>query len=287
MSWLAKQRVGGEVWLRTLLFKLGLTQATNARYVTALPHPQNAIDILQGEWRCQLPEPLAHFKAGTLPLFEDERIQWLAAELGGLEDMTVLELGPLEGAHSYILEQAGAKSITAIEANTQAYLKCLIVKELLDLKRVKFLCGDFMAYLREETGPTFDLGVACGVLYHMQNPVELIALLAKQCRQSIFLWTHYYDETLISQDPRTVYKHTGQTKAEYEGFEHTLYRYEYQEAKYMPGFSGAGTAFTHWLSRKDIIDCLAHFGFGEIKIGFDETHYRNGPALALIARRKE
>ncbi len=37
--------------------------------------------------------------------------------------MNILELGPLEGAHTYQLR------ILAIEANAEAFLKCLVVKE--------------------------------------------------------------------------------------------------------------------------------------------------------------
>ena len=45
---------------------------------------------------------------------------------------TVLELGPLEGAHTYQLHQRGA-NIVAVEASKQAYLKCLITKEIVGL----------------------------------------------------------------------------------------------------------------------------------------------------------
>ena len=109
-----------------------------------------------------------------------------------------------------------------------------------------------MTYLREAEEPTFDLCVASGVLYHMKNPAELIALLARRCKRYLFLWTHYYDEALITSEPSIARKHTGQTNAAYEGFEHTLYRYEYREGKFMLGFSGAGTDYSNWMSRNKI-----------------------------------
>ena len=67
------------------------------------------------------------------------------AEIGGVTEKTILELGPLEGGHSYMLDRAGAAQVVAIEGNARAYLKCLIVKELLGLPRVQFLCGDSVA----------------------------------------------------------------------------------------------------------------------------------------------
>lgn len=276
---------GWKTQARKLLYQTGLLPRTQGQHITTPPDPQNAIDILQGEWRAKLPDPLAHLKAGDLGLFEDGRIEWLIERVGGVAGLSVLELGPLEGAHTYMLEQAGAAHITAIEANTTAYLKCLIIKELLDLKQASFLCGDFMGYLRTETVASFDLGVASGVLYHMQNPAELLTLLAGRCTRHLFLWTHYYDEALVARNRAVARKLTKKTAATYGGFEHTLYRYEYQEGRYMMGFSGAGTAYTHWMSRADIIRCLEYVGFNQIQTAFEEPDHKHGPAFALIASR--
>jgi 2-polyprenyl-3-methyl-5-hydroxy-6-metoxy-1,4-benzoquinol methylase len=163
-------------------------------YVRSVPSAQNVVDIFAGEWSSQLPDPLGEVSAGTIPLFADERVAWAIKHLGDLSGRTVLELGPLEGGHTYLLTKAGAQ-VTAVEMQTRAYLKCLIAKELLDIKGARFLLGDFMEYLQggEEH---FDVCFASGVLYHMRNPVETIALLAKSARQ-LFLWTHVYDERVV------------------------------------------------------------------------------------------
>ena len=90
----------------------------NNYYLTGPPSPQNAVDIFKGAWSTSFPFPLQDIRAGTISLFEDSRIEWLMTELGDLHGMHILELGPLEGGHSYMLERSGAESITAIEANT-------------------------------------------------------------------------------------------------------------------------------------------------------------------------
>ena len=64
-----------------------------------------------------------------------------------MDGFRILELGPLEGAHTYQLEKLGAAEIVAIEANKEAFLKCLIIKELAQLERARFLLGDFVTYL--------------------------------------------------------------------------------------------------------------------------------------------
>src|SRR5687768_5098242 len=116
-------------------------------YVHSAPSPQNAADIFKGEWSSRL--PLDGVESGGAGLFDDERIKWGVEQIGGVEGKTVLDLGPLEGGHSAMFEWMGAAEVVAVEANTRAYLKCLVTKELLGLKRVSFLCGDFVEYLRE------------------------------------------------------------------------------------------------------------------------------------------
>jgi hypothetical protein len=254
-------------------------------YVNKAPAPQNALDIFKGEWASRLPTHFASLEAGRIPLFEDRRLEWFKAEVGGVEGQTVLELGPLEAGHTYMLERCGAQAITAIESNTRAYLKCLVIKELLDLKRARFLCGDFVEYLR--TNETrFDVCLASGVLYHVLNPVELIALLARTT-DCLYLWTHYYDQTIISRNPQLAPRFTASASADYAGFRHTLYRQEYRSALERQDFYGGGAEYSHWLGREEILKCLDYFGFKELRINFHVPEHPNGPCLAVAARKSK
>lgn len=252
------------------------------QYVKSAPNPQNCLDIFAGEWASQLPEPISSLNAGKAALFQDDRITWAAEHLGGFTDKRVLELGPLEAGHTYTMENLGATSITAVEANTRAYLKCLIIKEILDLKRSHFLLGDATEYLKHQTDQ-FDVCIASGVLYHMENPVELIYLMSRVAKQ-IFIWTHYYDATIISKKTHLSYKFPTASKTEYQGFHHTLHRHEYGEALDFAGFCGGSRPFSSWMERQDILACLESFGFHNIHIGFDTTEHPHGPCFALVAR---
>jgi hypothetical protein len=255
------------------------------QYVTSAPAPQNAVDIFRGEWSSQFPDPLSQLDAGSLALFEDDRIRWFANHIGGVGGKSVLELGPLEGGHSYMLEGLGAARIVAIESNTRAFLKCLIVKELLGLKHVQFLCGDFVAFLRTD-GRRHDVCVASGVLYHMQDPVELIALLAEHCTEHVFIWTHYYDHTIIRSNPRLGRHFKGTAAHEYRGYRYMLYKQEYGSGRRGAGFCGSGAPATQWMTRNALLGSLEHFGFEVTGIAFDEPNHPNGPALAFVARRR-
>lgn len=249
-------------------------------YVKSAPSPQNAVDIFKGEWSSLLPPPLV---AGTVPVLTDVRVTWAAEQLGGFAGQRVLELGPLEAGHTVMLEQLGAAEIIAIEANTRAFLKCLIVKEIFGLQRARFLCGDFVEYLR--TGSErFDACLASGVLYHQQNPVELLALLAR-ATDRLCLWTHYYDQQIISRTPHLQAKFPGAVEMEVAGYRHRLYRQEYQTALNWQGFCGGSAEHSCWLEKEAIIGALRHFGFTDIRLGYEHPDHPNGPAFALAALR--
>ncbi len=268
---------------RALRILFNTEDAELQQYVTAAPTPQNAVDLFKGEWSGSFPEPLHELQAGPLPLHRDDRLAWALEQLGGVAGKRVLELGPLEAGHTYMLEQAGAAAVTAIEANARAYLKCLVVKELAGLHKSAFLCGDFMGYMRA-SAEKFDVCVASGVLYHMRDPVELIALAAARCN-ALYIWTHYYDATECHRTPQLSERFCGSAPAEHGGFKHTLYRFEYQSARVFTSFCGGSDLYSHWLTRGDILACCRHFGLTDIHIGHDQPGHPNGPSFALTAQR--
>src|SRR5882762_2086911 len=118
-------------------------EAPFVRFELRAPSAQTAVDVFRDTWACDLSELLKVTGTGSSPLFTDDIRPIQAAQRfgqnGSLAGMSVLELGPLEAAQSWRLEQLGAESIIAVESNVQAWLKCLIVKEALGLQRSRFL----------------------------------------------------------------------------------------------------------------------------------------------------
>ncbi len=254
-------------------------------YVKSAPSIANAVNIFQGEWAAQLPGDLAPLTGGKFKMFQDKRIPWAVEQLGGIEGKRVLEIGPLEAGHTYQLEKFGAREIIAVEANTRAYLKCLIVKEILGLERSRFLCGDCGEYLRENQQERFDVIFASGILYHLLHPVEFIGLLAG-VTDAVFIWTHYYDREVVANNANIVDKFGVVEEAEYGGFRHKLYRYGYQAALDAAGFCGGSNSFSYWMRREDILGALAHFGLTEMVINFEQPEHPHGPCFAVMARRR-
>ncbi|MGI9106620.1 MAG: class I SAM-dependent methyltransferase [Pyrinomonadaceae bacterium] len=192
----------------------------------------------------------------------------------------MIELGPLEAGHTYMLEKRAARSILAIEANTRAYLKCLIVKEVLHLTRARFLLGNFVEYLRG-SNERYDLCLASGVLYHMTNPVELIHLISKTS-DKVLLWTHYFDQETMRSNSHLSKKLPETIASEYRGFAHSLHRYEYLEALNWSGFCGGSAPHSFWMSKTEILACLRYFGFHDLRIEFDTLAHPNGPAFCVL-----
>lgn len=250
-------------------------------YVQEAPSGAAAIEVFGGQWSSRLPPPYDKI-SGSAELFADARIDWMLEVLGGVRGGRVLELGPLEAGHTYMLDRAGAASITAVEGNTRAFLKCLIVKELFRLERSHFLCGDIQAFLAE-CHDTYDVCLASGVLYHMRQPVEVLQEMAR-LSDRLVLWTHYYDPAVL--DEPEVAAHFGPQSSRTVGdLTFTEHHYEYNDALAWEGFCGGSAHYANWIERETILESLRRAGFSSIEIGFDEPMTPRGPAFAVVAQR--
>jgi hypothetical protein len=146
------------------------------------------------------------------------------------------------------------------------------------------LLGDFVEFLRADVR-SFDVCLAMGVLYHMADPVELIALTAERSSRLV-VWTHYYDEHFISECAPTWRKHFGEsTEVITRGFRHMQHRFSYGAGKRLAGFYGGNAAYASWLSRDELLGALEHFGWRAITIGPEVTNDPRGPSLTLTAVR--
>jgi hypothetical protein len=253
---------------------------SNDACVSHSPTPQSTIDILDG-WVSILPAELGVNTGGNVPLFNDDRVPWAIDRLGGIEGASVLELGPLEGGHTYMLDRAGPSSITAIEGNKRCYLKCLITKELLGIHSARILCGDFVSYL-EENHQRFEVIWASGVLYHMTEPLRLLRLIADHTDR-VHIWTHFYPDDYFP-DPLPAPLISIEDR-EFEGEKFRYYLRSYMGAESTPAYCGGVYAGSAWLRRSDILRALEKFGFSKIEIAFESPFTGNGPAFALVAKR--
>lgn len=252
------------------------------QYVGGGPSAQNAIDVVPG-WNHAMP-PHVGAVAGTAPLYDDFRIRWCLDQFGSIAGHKILELGPLEGMHTYLLDQQQPELIHAIEANKLAFVRCLITKELLEIKRAKFLLGNFLPWL-EQTDVRYDLIIASGVLYHMSNPIHLLELMAGRSG-AVYLWTHYFsDEAMPKGDLRRLALSGEVEKVLCRGQSVSLHRRGYHNAWKDKTFCGGMHDRHYWMEKSDIVRVLGLLGFDDIRTAHDQPDHPNGPAFSVFARR--
>lgn len=252
-------------------------------FVRSAPSSQAAVDLFVGEWSSSLPDHL-EVVAGDMPLFADSRIDWLLSQAGDVKGWNVLELGPLEGGHTFQLSAAGAR-VTAVEANTRAYLKCLVVKELLGITDSRFLLGDFASYLETLSGDRYDLVVASGVLYHAANPLRLLELLSLTSDR-LALSTHYYDAGIIAAVPRISRHFTApQVTRRFYGRDLPLHRRDYLDDDGADGFCRGPESHAFWMEHDDLLAVLGLLGYTDIRIGADDRTHPHGPSVLIYATR--
>ena len=254
-----------------------------AQYLDELPSPQTAVNAVPG-WVSMFP-PNVNVTAGGMPLFQDERIVWVLQQFGPVDGRRVLELGPLEGGHTYMLDAAGAL-VDAIEANKPAFLRCLVAKEIVGTRNAHFFLGNFIKWLQKDTGK-YDLIVASGVLYHMSDPLDFLRLVAARCN-ALYLWTHYFsDELLPPGDGRRALFAPHPEIVYFDDIRVRLYQRTYAGTQTTTSFCGGMFDQHRWIDRSDLLRVLTALGFADLTIAHDEPSHQNGPAFSLFARRAE
>lgn len=253
-------------------------------YSTLEPAERNSLTLFAGSWSSKIP---GHGGPGHAELFTDPRIEWLARQVGSLDGLEVLELGPLEAGHTTMLERRGAK-VTAIEGNHDSFLRCLIVKNLLGL-HARFMLGDFAKSFGEDR--RWDMVISSGVLYHMSDPVSLLRRIAA-VTDRIFLWTHYFEPDVSKWHPETAARIgikwvVDETIVDASaGCDVRMVPMLYQEALGWSGFCGGPESYARWIHKDDILTLLATLGFTDLSVSFDDTGHINGPSFAVFASRR-
>jgi SAM-dependent methyltransferase len=247
------------------------------RYISTVPSTQNAVDLFKDSWSSCL--PLDNVKSGSIPLFDDPRIRAFNSVIS-VAGKTILELGPLEGAHSKMLQDLGAASVTSVESNSISFLKCLTVKNIFQLN-TSFLLGDFREYIKEckIKNIKYDIVLASGVLYHMTNPVELLRDIS-DVTEVVYIWTHYYSKTRTDTHKRF------DKKPVLLDSQYSAYKHYYRKALKLKGFCGGTLPYSLWLERDALLEGLQNVGFKSIEILNEGFDHPSGNEISLVASKK-
>jgi len=154
------------------------------------------------------------------------------------------------------------------------------------MTRSRFLCGDFVSYLRE-TDERFDVVLASGVLYHQREPDEVLELIGS-VTDKVIIWTHYFDAELAERNPGLRGRFREPTiERERHGHTFHLHPQSYGGERNLGRFCGGGAPQSCWMERRDLLDGLAALGFTnqEVDEAYDQPEHPNGPALLVTAWR--
>ena len=89
-------------------------------YETRIPTKQNIFDRFKGNFATKFSDVDT---GGYANLSDDDRLHWCNSLLN-FKGKNILECGPLELGHSYMMHNFGCKQIIAVENNWYCYLKC-------------------------------------------------------------------------------------------------------------------------------------------------------------------
>ncbi|HEY8834671.1 MAG TPA: class I SAM-dependent methyltransferase [Chthoniobacterales bacterium] len=179
------------------------------------------------------------------------------------EAATILELGSLEGAHSFILAQhSGMKRVVAVEAREANLRKARFVQELLQIRNVEFAQANLEQTELASFGK-FDAVFCSGLLYHLPEPWKLIEQIPAVAPH-LFIWTQYAAET------------------EAHDVGHGLRGKIHGEGGPDEPLSGMSPTAT-WLTLDSLRALLSASGYRKIEIINDNPGHANGPAVTIGA----
>ena len=121
---------------------------------------------------------------------------------GSLAGLRMADLGCLEGGFTLALAQHRA-NVVGIEARQRNIEKCLLLQEHFELPDSTFLRDDVKNFTREKYG-LFDVVMALGILYHLDQPVTWLNQIALATKSVLIVESHYApvdDDDLALLDP--------------------------------------------------------------------------------------
>lgn len=210
----------------------------------------------------------------TSVLTKDPRLVWHMEVIGGVKNKCILELGALEGAHTKMMIEAGAREVIAIEGLSDCFLRCLIVKEAFQLNKAKFLFCDFCEYVANYKGEKFDVVSAAGVLYHQQNPAKLIYDLAR-ITDNVLVWS----QVANNSKPSTL---EGEIKINGKIYKGKINNYQGARLT-LDTYCGGLHNEAFWMYPEDMRQCFKDAGFIIIEKYSPSTPY--GDCILFVARK--
>ena len=194
----------------------------------------------------------------------DLRLRWFQQHFP--EARTILELGSLEGGHSFALASwPHVKQVVAVEGRKANLQRARFVQSVMGQEKVRFVQANLETLELSSLG-SFDAVLCLGLLYHLSQPWRLLEKIGRVTR-GVLLWTHYCEK-----ERATV------TREHYRG---RLYREWLFAFEALSGLSPA----SFWPTQEGLLHMLADSGFTRTVIIEDNPRHEHGPAIALTGHQ--
>jgi SAM-dependent methyltransferase len=197
---------------------------------------------------------------GEYQVVNDRRVQQFLERFPNVR--TILELGSLEGGHTFMLARhPGVERVLAIEGRLANIDRAKFIGSLFGVSNVEFK----QANLEELQLPSlgrFDAIFCCGLLYHLPEPWKLISQ-TPLVAPSMFVWTVYANEN--------------EANIQIDD----LRGREYIEGGVNEPLSGLSPK-SIWLTLPSLLELLKRSGYGNIEV-IEKQQNPNGPAVSLVA----
>jgi len=176
---------------------------------------------------------------------------------------TILELGSLEGGHTFSLgKHPGVQRVIGMEGRAANVDRARLVQHLLGINNVEFVTANLESTDLAKFGQ-FDAVFCVGLLYHLPEPWILVGQIAR-VTERLFVWTHYADMRKADQ---IVHGYQGRM---------------YQEQGLVDPLSGM-SAKSFWPTYDSLMNMLNDSGFGTLDLIENDPKHPHGPCITLAA----
>jgi methyltransferase family protein len=198
---------------------------------------------------------------GWFDALNDVRIGWFVEYFKNAR--TVLELGSLEGGHTFALSRhPQVERVLALEARADNIARARFVQSLLGITKAEFVKSNLEETRIAKYGG-FDAILCSGLLYHLPKPWHLLEQFP-EVSPNLFLSTHY-----VADD---------QANVTVNG----LRGVRWDEGKVLGPLSGLSRK-SFWPTLGSLIKLLTNNGYKSVHIFENNLHHPNGCVVNLAA----
>ncbi len=199
-----------------------------------------------------------------------------------LKGFKVIDLGSNEGHNSFDFADYGAYKVVGVEIRDRFLEKANSLKVESYNHNVSFLKKD-VRFIDEANLGTFDLCLCSGLLYHMENPFNLLKRIRKICK-ILMLETNIAPSSILDYFRMGKFYRKSLTKKKFklilDGEEFTG-RFKFQPIVDFKKTSGSFfTRKTFWLEKSSLLKALKLAGF-DVKAIYYKQKPNNFPEIEI------